>query len=573
LWLLLFHPQIFAVMADLNRGASFLVPRASASNYAPSMAGGSQYGGDHSEFAAFKKTGFGSAAVDVASDTSSVRERKFAVLLGEAEDSEAGEMQPPARNVGHRLYYKGTGRDKQKQEFLRDERDRQLMTEMTSMSQRPSITGRARQKPSKGAHFADHADMWQRQRDHNVREMTRVVSVVRDRDNTGSPAINKHSQDLIAASPGYKGPVRNWDTHFAKFCAKRSKEFDPNLTFSPNINANAVRVDLEQSIGERLYAESEVRRERTQQVAQENRRKSLIDAATGRPYFTPQSLGSVSGPISSRDVEELSQKLYEDHADNLRRRDDIQASSPEHCYNFTPKLNVNTEMLAGRARKPLYQSPAQREEDKEQQRLQRVARGKESERSQSGPIMHATPVNVDDFLRRAQRNEMSRANKMQHIRDEQEERSTRECTFQPSILAQSEAIFQNSNMSGTPMRSPMDPSPSSQQMSFSQAPSAVHSARKTPTPRAAAQPQQVQTPRGEQSPRVVTHSVSPSPMMEDRRAAGSPKMSAVKRASPSQGRTQAAEGTEGMENVDHYIASFEKQMYAVLEEWRQLEEV
>ena len=67
---------------------------------------------------------------DAASDTSSVREQKIMKLLG-GEDDEYGHGEEggaaAGRNVGHRLYFTGLGRQRVKQERLRQERQAWLL--------------------------------------------------------------------------------------------------------------------------------------------------------------------------------------------------------------------------------------------------------------------------------------------------------------------------------------------------------------------------------------------------------------------------------------------------------------
>ena len=100
--------------------------------------------------------------LDAVSETSSQQERKIANLIGPDKEEEAANDAPEIRNVCHRLYYVGCGKEKEKQEKLKQERDKILVQEMAQLTQRPNITGRAREKQSKGAYFAEHALLWDR---------------------------------------------------------------------------------------------------------------------------------------------------------------------------------------------------------------------------------------------------------------------------------------------------------------------------------------------------------------------------------------------------------------------------
>jgi hypothetical protein len=544
------------------------------------------------------------ANFETTSDTSSQRERKFANLLGES-DSGSDREAPQGRSVGHRLYHTGCGREKVKQDRLREERERLLMSEMAQMTQRPNITARARSKMSKGQHFADHAAMWSAQRDHHLRIAAQKVANERFAEVQVKPTLNARSEAIIRSSGDYKGPVRHWREHFEKFSARRVRDdaaTHHEASFTPNINANAVRVDVERDITDRLYQESAARRERLQQRAYEQQAREMLDAATGRPLFAPHALRSVDvGP--PRKAEELSAQLHEDSYEMARKREQaiVQHADPE-C-TFKPTLNESSHILAGKARKPLYVPRAQRVEDERAKRERvQVQRARSAEPTPRQPS--ATRVSVDDFLRRTQRNETTRAQKLDHIRQEQEGRETRECTFHPAISRRSEEIFFASNVSGTPMRSPLEPMP---QTPYAPDRSGVASPTNPSTARMSASPLRLSpkagttgarartaadefaavmaasgiasatttgnvppTGQARRSPRVETASAyhemddakSPAPLP--------PRPTTPRGISPAAG-TGSAGG--GIGDVDQYIAAFESQMYSVLEEWRKLEEV
>eukprot|EP00672_Neobodo_designis_P024987 CAMPEP_0174848470 /NCGR_PEP_ID=MMETSP1114-20130205/13543_1 /TAXON_ID=312471 /ORGANISM="Neobodo designis, Strain CCAP 1951/1" /LENGTH=608 /DNA_ID=CAMNT_0016082773 /DNA_START=46 /DNA_END=1872 /DNA_ORIENTATION=- len=591
------------------------------------------YGGNASDRMHERELGLSRrpGALETASDTSSVRERKFANLLGGDDSGSERDVSPTGRSVGHRLYYTGTGRERQKQERLRDERERLLMSEMAQMTQRPNITARARSKMSKGQYFADHASMWSEQRDQRLRKAAQEVAKERFADVRDKPALNPRSEALVKAHGEYKGPVRHWKEHFEKFSARRVRdEARDAAAFTPNINANAVRVDVERTISDRLYQDSSSRRERLSQLAHEQQARELIDPGTGRPLFQPHALRRGS-PTPQRDPEELSMQLHDESYEAARRREIAAQSHPDSQHSFKPTINPASEELAKRARKPLYVPRAQRAEE-ERQRKERIQRARSADASPR--VAPQTRVSVDEFLRRAQRNEMTRAQKLAAIRAQQDDRELGECVFHPRISRRSEDIFYASNVSGTPMRSPLEPQspvaesarsphPHHQQQqqqyqqppaSGGQSPSNPSTARKPASPARGSPKMRAgrestaeafaavmaasgvgtggQSPSGgaaaRRSPRsgaaAGDYASQRSPMPKRggsaAGAAASASMAApidespVPVSMPRQSAPRAASQPQGgMGDVDQYIQQFESQMYSVLEEWRKLEEV
>lgn len=526
--------------------------------------------GQHSSAQYEKEYGLRKVLLDAASDTSSVRERKFANLLG-GSDSDSEPDRPATRNVGHRLYHVGTGRERIKQERMREQREQLLMQEMAQMTQRPNITRRAQSKPSKGAYFADHATMWSVQRDQHIRQTAKEVNEERYAEVRESPAINSRSDKIVRTAGEHKGPVRGWEQRFAKFCAKRSAgdATTQKETFSPNINANAVRVDVERSIAERLYEDSHVRKERLRMLSREQQARELVDEATGRPLFNPHALKSSPARSRSRTAAELSAQLHDDQLEQSRRKAMLSAAYRDPELTFSPNINKCSEILATRTRKPLYVPRAQREKEERERRERQRAKSAEA-----SPRVEKGPVNIDEFLRRAQRNEIARAHKLAAIRDEEEDRETRECTFQPHISARSEDLFNKSNMSGAPMRSPLDAlaSPHSTDRGGTQLSFAASPQRTPKTQRgkaAAAEFAAVMAQQGVAADTGKAHSPGRQRTPKAVPALRAPSTGTDAQRSPSRGGGADPQ----MENVDHYIAQFESQMYTVLEEWRRLEEV
>lgn len=562
--------------------------------------------------ASLGKRGGGSARDD-ASDTSSQRERKFAAMIG---DDEAGHLggfaatggsipSAPVRNVGDRLFQVGCSKEREKNERLREERDRQLMSEMAQMTQRPNITQRARTRPGKGSHFCEHAMIWEEKKREHRDEMARAIHRDISKDVTGSPSINRTSVEIVQQRGDYSGPVSGWEEHFARFCAKRSNTTTQSGTmFNPNINANAVRAGGDKPISERLFEEFSERRERRRQAVLDAQQQELVDKATGRQLFTPQALQPGS---TGRRPEEVSQQLYEDNSILERRRADaVEKLDPD--MTFTPKVNETSAYLASKVvRRPLHE-PKRAPTDGQftpGRGTMNSARSRSTDDINSQP--NSTPkVSVREFLQRTQRADAGRASRIAAIKNAMHERDTSECTFQPRINSKSQQIFESTNAAGTPMASPSvalgspyadaQPqaglSPKSGSKQFSRLSRAA--ATELEAAMLAADISPAYPPAQEASPARLNTSVRPrSPAHTQvstpgRTAVGgqAPSSNLASPVLPATGRStgrtpmpsgpartaDVAQPTE-LSSADHYIQQFERQMYAVLDEWRRLEEV
>lgn len=553
--------------------------------------------GGNSDIANFERQlQYSRKQADAASDTSSQRERKFAALLGGVDDDDDTDH-IHAQNIGHRLYYTGCGRQRAREERLKDQRDRVIMQETAQLTQRPKITMRARSKPSKGAYFSEHAQHWNERRAQHIESLQRDKWRDESRELTGTPCINQKSRH-IAETIEHQGPVVGWNSHVAKFHANQ-KPVTTEKLFQPNINANAVRTDVEKDISSRLFEDSTHRRERLKAMATEQRQKEMVDPHTGRPLFMPHSLRSTTSCLgespdrsSRRKIDELSSQLHDDHRENMRKRELLEKAGKEANLSFQPQINPTSEVLASRngVRKPLYVRKAKLEEQQREQQKQKRARSADAANKDDSKTH--TSIDVDDFLRRIQRDELSRTQKMQGIRQEQMERELSECSFHPRISRRSEEIFVHTNMSGTPLQSPMETlasqssggmspppayeipevrsgeaslpnsgRPSGQRLRFSSSPrvGAVNTKKKVLTP--------------QQEFEAAAHAASspsapPTASSAQRRAF---LAETAVRASP--GRQFQQSPRIGEPSVENYIANFEKQMYSVLEEWRKLEDV
>lgn len=503
--------------------------------------------------------------LDMMSDTSSQQERKFANLLGGQDDYGAGsESTGTIQNIGHRLYHLGTEKEKMRQEQLRHERERILMSEMTELTQRPAITSRAREKPPKGHLFAEHASEWRKRRDQKVEEQAQLSRQQAESEVTGEPLLNSHSLTLLDESGNYQDPVTGWEKHYAKYCAKHTAPL-PKSLFHPNINSNAVRADSDIPIHDRLYKDSTERRMKLKEAARERMKQELEDPATGRPYFSPQSLRPPSqSHVSPNRTEEKSVFEYL-HESSKRKELSQQDVDPE--ATFTPKINPKSDELAERVRKPLY-TPGRSARKSEDDSDSKSPDSKEKEAEKAARINKAA---LEEFFRRTERNDHVRQARLEQLRKERLERDGEHCSFQPRINKHSVDLFEAAHVYGKPMSTPAaDIVPTSSRVSGYEA-----SGMSSPSPTQASKKSLQTTPRttGAPSPKAGAASpkaAAPNTNYSAARGAQRYSPSAVPHSVPA---PSVSQGPQDMAGGEDYISNFEKQMYAVLDEWRRLEEV
>lgn len=514
---------------------------------------------------------------ETASDTSSMQERKFTAKLGAAayDASVAGGSSPlgayvvPA-NVGHRLYISGTSKEQERQSRLRAQRERLLMLEMSQVTRRPNITHRARSKPAKGALFSDHSALWEKRRDDHRRALLRAEQERRLAEVTASPAINPASQRILDEGGHYRDPVTGWDEHFARYVAKRTAALPPEM-FSPNINANAVRPDADRDIADRLFGDSYDRRERLRSEAQRRLREETIDPATGRPFFTPQS-ARPDAPGRGAGVFDA----LHDNSKEWQARRNAPVDTHEPALTFTPKVNPRSAELSEKSRKPLYtpnKTPRAADGASPSALSASCGGGGASGASAASPERRAAqPIDLQEFFRRAARDGQVRQARMKALRDEYSSRDRSDCTFHPRVNEHSLELFVQMSHFGTEGAAGVG---GVGVVGGSSAGRGVAG-----TPRAGGSPR---SPRGGGGGGTASASATarsggapPTPggngdsarRLRRPPAAVSPAGASARGAA---GR-RAGSPREGGEAAD-YIASFEKQMAAVLDEWKRLEEV
>ena len=259
------------------------------------------------------------------------------------------------------------------------------------------------------------------------------------REVTTTPQLNMNSLRMVSQS-SYNGPVSGWTEHFKKFCAKRSAPMPVNM-FTPNINANASRVNSHENIADRLYTDSFIRREKKIQMAKERRIQELIDPATGRHFFEPQSLGSPQGSAAGTTSQEaLTSQLHEDSKIIQLRKEQLRKKYDDHELTFSPAINKNSSVLAEKKRRPLYSPRRSKSADAvpDDETTKKVLK----------------PHEVAEFLRRLEKNDVSRESRLNSLAQVKESQELSECSFHPQISKKSEEIFERTNLYSTPVDTP-----------------------------------------------------------------------------------------------------------------------
>ena len=410
------------------------------------------------------------------------------------------------------------------------------MKEMAEMTQKPNITQKARARGAKGVLFAEHARAWQLQREERVTEKANELLTDELKTVQASPSIDSRSARMVEQLE-YHGPISGWETHFAKFCARKASAMKQDV-FQPNINANALRKDVSVDISTRLFNEAEERKVRLNRLALDVREKEMLDPCTGLPLFQPQALPipqELPRPTKEYLAEYLFEKGAELEAKKLRLAQQVIA---EQTPTFKPQINAASAALAkGLERQPLHlprrQSPARTHNH------QPPAVSPQ----QSG----SSPPSADEVVRRIQQAAMARELRLQEVRRTVESEQSKQCTFKPRINRVSLDMFRTANSVDLPTEEEMGvgqnaSSRTAQSRAFAEGVAALRQ------------------PRFSESGKRHTDPLSPPP-----------KLASSMSPFPTQPQQTPGNSHPRIPPVDTYISNFEKQMVAVLDEWRKLE--
>lgn len=516
--------------------------------------------------------GPGATELDAASETSSQQERKFAALLGpDPHDlfagGRAGSSGP--MNVGKRLYITGVTRLQEKEERLQDVRERILMREMAEMTQRPAITRKARQRQKKGKLFADQGAEWIEKKVSNLAVLKQKMRDAEVEGMQPQPTLNRKSSIIVERlDTEYKSPVSGWESHFAKFCSRNTSAATPRETFQPSINSNAVRVDIEKDIGERLYEDSIARDEKKKAAEKEQRERELTDPNTGRALFSPQPLDvgrEKRSPIKiTEDLLEEGKRL-EKKKEALKET--ILKSDPN--LTFSPSLNKRSIAIADSSntkRKPLHE-PVQRKIDLDDSKAKASP---DTAVAASPAVGTVATINKkknfsdpNDFLRRIELSVHLRHQRLAELQNTLLEEERRLCSFQPLLNRKSVELVEQLETYSSEDLSAVRLMLQQQQPNLSHQSTAETLLK--PRFNSDSVGRQSTTPRRAH----VAHASSllassPSPVALDvGRAVSLATGASSLGAAPSSPRPP---------KVSEYVSSFEQQMFAVLDEWRKVED-
>eukprot|EP01062_Namystynia_karyoxenos_P019442 TRINITY_DN1732_c0_g2_i2.p1 TRINITY_DN1732_c0_g2~~TRINITY_DN1732_c0_g2_i2.p1 ORF type:complete len:665 (+),score=171.24 TRINITY_DN1732_c0_g2_i2:81-2075(+) len=416
-------------------------------------------------------------------------------------DPDAGsEIDLGGLSVGERLYYIGCGMERNRQERLREERDRRTLSELAQLSAKPMITARARRLPEKGQAFAEQAMQWSRRLEHHKRQQRALRASAEAQEVRCHSSVTARSQHIVSSlGPRYRGPVTGWNRHFARYQTKRNQEPEAD-GFSPNINLSASALQRDpRPVGDRLHEEAVAREERLRRRAEVASVRQMVDPVTSQPFFTPNRGASASraasrspGPSArsaspaagarragpARDADVLVSALLSKGQQIAEKRERLAAEAQKAEHPFHPLLCARSKDMPTVARRPLYDPPRHAEaagaggggaveqpprfvsaaaaarraaaaaartvggRERQRSAVRSLSGGGASRRSVSASRSPAPPGNgrSAEFM---QRNELllkKRSANTERLRGELASRETADCTFAPRISARSETI-------------------------------------------------------------------------------------------------------------------------------------
>eukprot|EP01065_Artemidia_motanka_P003201 TRINITY_DN1151_c2_g1_i1.p1 TRINITY_DN1151_c2_g1~~TRINITY_DN1151_c2_g1_i1.p1 ORF type:complete len:536 (+),score=136.96 TRINITY_DN1151_c2_g1_i1:43-1608(+) len=451
-------------------------------------------------------------------------------------------------SVGERLYYIGCGMERNRQERLREEREKAALAELSQLTAKPMITSRARQLPSRGTAFADQSMEWRRRLEHFKRQQRSLQASEEAMETCLHPSVTRRSESIIRGLGGrYHGPISGWNRHFARYQTKKNMLPEQEV-FSPSINLSAVMLQRDRRpVGERLHEEAAAREERLRAQSEVSALREMVDPVTSQPLFTPNRGcsrsrtpqgrrsttppargGAVRRSVSTsarRDADAVVNSLLSRGQESLKRKEQRREESQRKKHPFRPNLCSRSKDMATLCRKPLYEVPQLPDTKPTAPR-----------RSASPARGDVRPLHgSDDFLRRNDKLLATRRERVQQLKVELADRETADCTFAPRICSRSDDI-----LSSTP----------------SQVARRARSAASSPAPPLPPPPPPPPYAPALSPPRPPSYEPYDRPRPPSYEAA---------RAAPEPSRAPP-EGTA-------QLKQFEAEMLGVLDEWRRLEEM
>ena len=337
---------------------------------------------------------------------------------------------------------------------------------------------------------------------------------------------------------------------------------------------------MEKPISDRLFEDSDRREARRKQLEEELRAKELIDPNTGSKLFSPHSLHEKG----ERTPEDVARRLLQLGREAEERKKELaeKYTKCDHNLTFSPKLSEKSKAIAeATTRRPLYE-PKPKVSGNGSPEKEKVL---ESEGSTQRKQHKRSGSDPSGFFRRSERAEQIRQEKLREMAVAVASQELSECTFQPHISRRSLDLFRSAHNYGVPMDMQgfggQDLTPQGGVAVPNTSASDAYSLR---------QPRFSESVHQSTSPHQATPSVAAALSSGKRHAdPQSSSASAAKSAQnlfssmtadtslPTGGLNELGDrpqrsGVEGVA-LDDYVSAFERQMFAVLEDWRRLEEV
>ena len=358
-------------------------------------------------------------------------------------------------SAGKRLYYAGCGAQQRKDEFLRQERERKIMSELGQLST-PHITERGRCFPENNDYNRSKgATAHQASKSHNLEklrsewERQRAEAEMQSMQKVELAPMSKYIVETSLARR-YRGPVSGWETHRDHHAAKQVRvHVDTRESFIPNINRSSANLTRDGKVFSRLYSDAGTRSDRhTNRVIDYHNQirespkvhtnPSIIFRKSPSPKQHPDKFSAASddsvvhrllsaGQVMARKKEKLSTLM--------KKR--------EEQFTFKPQLTERSVELAAayKERKDNERERRRLEREQEPQQHNQHNQHQQSTPRKSTPKRDSSEQKDDTFLNRSYRQAHQRKERMSALLAEKKEQEFRECTFQPKLCPNSETLL------------------------------------------------------------------------------------------------------------------------------------
>eukprot|EP01060_Flectonema_neradi_P033264 TRINITY_DN5531_c0_g1_i1.p1 TRINITY_DN5531_c0_g1~~TRINITY_DN5531_c0_g1_i1.p1 ORF type:complete len:785 (+),score=211.61 TRINITY_DN5531_c0_g1_i1:78-2432(+) len=361
-------------------------------------------------------------------------------------------------SVGKRLYYAGCGAQQRKDEYLREERQRRILTELGQMSN-PHIT-------EMGRFSAENTDTNRSKGigptptgKQNLEQLRAQIKQQREEREEASmkkvelAPMSKYIVETTLARR-YKGPVSGWETHRDRHAAKQVRvHVDTRDSFIPNINRSSANLTRDGKVFSRLYSDAGERTDR--QTTRSNNYHSQLRESP--KVHTNPSIIFRKSPSPAPPVDEVSPATDDTVVHRLLSAGQVMARKKEKLsllmkkkeeqFTFKPTLTERSLELAAAYRERKEKEREKRRLEKEespnhrQHQQQHQQQGTPRKPSHSYSRSRDSSEKDDTFLNRSYRQAHQRKERMSALLAEKKEEEFRHCTFQPEICPNSEALL------------------------------------------------------------------------------------------------------------------------------------